>query len=131
MNHALRLDDRLVKLAKAEGLLFKRTTPKQIEYWADLGRQLSNKLTPAELIAFTQGIGGIHIESTPSPTIDADALFAEVESSRNSGKLSANISDTPFQYEASTAQAGLLDRVSANGARETGSFYNGQFIPQS
>ena len=56
VKNALRLDPALVREAELEALIHKRTTPKQIEYWAELGKKISEVLDPLDVLAITQGM---------------------------------------------------------------------------
>ena len=101
MSRALRLDDELVAHAEAEGRLSKRSPPKQVEYWADLGRRLAEMLSPMDLIALTQGIVRVRVDSLDAEWIDPDAVFAEVDRQRELGGTNAELTQAPFYYEAS------------------------------
>jgi len=129
MSIALRLDDALVQEAETEALLQRRSIPKQIEYWAQIGRVVTRTLSNNELLALTQGLAEVRLSPLPSPPVDAEAVFAAVEQARASGGLSSEVSRAELRYEASLAHPGLLDRVSADGQRQSGRFRDGAFIP--
>jgi len=131
MSRALRLDDDLVAHAEAEGRLSKRSPPKQVEYWADLGRRLAEMLSPMDLVALTQGIVRIRVDPLDTGPIDPAEVFADVDRQREQGGSKAVLTQAPFYYEACARQPGLLDRVSADGQRQTGYFREGQFVVQS
>ena len=59
MTTAVRLDDTLVRHAAAEGAVHRRSTPKQIEYWAEIGRAVAGDVSAEDLIAILQGIGQV------------------------------------------------------------------------
>jgi hypothetical protein len=129
MSTALRLDDDLIREAEREGRLNKRTTPKQIELWAEIGKQLAELITPNELIAVQQGFARLRIEATHAKPVEIDEVFEAVEQDRTAGRLSAMVTQAPIYYETSRSRPGLLDRVQPDGTRTTGHFRNGEFVP--
>jgi len=127
----LRLSDELVREAELEGRLSKRTTPKQIELWAEIGKQVAGLLKPGDLVAITQGFARLRVEATASQPVDPEEVLATVEQDRASGRLSAGVTRAPAYYEASRSHPGLLDRVQSDGTRETGRFHEGHFVPMA
>ena len=63
----MRLDTDLVAAAKREGSIKKRSAPKQIEYWAELGKAIEHVLDYNEIIAVIQGLKKIKLESVQCP----------------------------------------------------------------
>ena len=129
MGSPLRLDDELVHQAELEGRLHKRTTPKQIEFWAEIGKQLERVIDPSDLIAISQGLMRLRLEPIASNPVDPDEVLEETAQYRKMSDSAPPITQAPFYYEASRTQPGLLDRVAADGKRETGHFRDGKFIP--
>ncbi len=129
MSIPLRLSDDLVHEAETEALLTKRSVPKQIEYWAAIGKAVAHTASNNDLLALVQGLAEVHIAPRNIGPIDADAIFAAVDQARESGALRRVISQAPLRYEASLTHPGLLDRIDAAGRRATGRFHNGEFIP--
>ena len=128
MASPLRLDPRLVEQAEVEGRLHKRTVPKQIEYWAELGKSVQQVIDPETLVAITQGLVKVNLEPVVSFAADPDEVFEALARDRQEGRLSAEVTGASVYYEASRTHPGLLDRVSESGVRETGKFHNGEFI---
>ncbi len=124
----LRLDSTLVAAAKREGSINKRSAPKQIEFWAELGKAVEKVLDYNDIFAVIQGLKRIKVESVKSEAVDPAEVFDSIETSRNSEELGERVTSAAFYFEASRRQPGLLDRVnSATGERQTGRFYNGEF----
>jgi len=130
MKTPIRLDENLVQEAELEGRSFKRSAPNQIEYWAEIGRQVEGLITPNELVAIRQGFARLHIDDIPSQSVAVDEVFDAVDVDRMTGALATKITRSTTYYEASQSQIGLLDRVSENN-RETGYFRDGQFVKSS
>jgi len=128
MKTPIRLDENLVHEAKLEGRPLKRSAPNQIEYWAEIGRQVENLISPNELLAITQGFAQLHIEDTPTQPVKPGKVFKAVDQDRAAGMLANKVTQSAIYYEASQTQPNMLDRVDASGFRETGHFRNGQFI---
>jgi len=124
----MRLDSALIAAAEREAAVQKRSIPKQIEFWAELGKAVEHVIGMDDVIAITQGLKRIELENLVSSTVDPDDVFNSLEISRTSGSLSEKVSSAPIYYEASLGHPGLLDRVNnASGKRDTGRFQNGKF----
>jgi len=124
----LRLDSTLVAAAKREGSIKKRSAPKQIEFWAELGKAVEQVLDYNDIFAVIQGLKRIKVESVKSEAVDPEDIFNSLEVSRKSEKLAGRVTSAAFYFEASRRRPGLLDRVdAATGERQTGRFYKGEF----
>jgi hypothetical protein len=129
MAKPMRLDSALVEAAKREAALQKRSIPKQIEFWAELGKAVEHVIGMEEVIAITQGLKQLKLENIVSSSADPDDVFDTLEQSRVSGSLSENVSAAVVYFEASTRRPGLLDKVNtATGERQTGRFRDGEFL---
>lgn len=131
MASPLRLNAALIEAAEREGAVQKRSVPRQIEFWAELGKAVERLIGTADVVAVIQGIKKIKVEPVPSTPVDPDDVFDSIETSRRSGTLGKKVTSAAIYYEASLTRPGLLDRVNAStGARQTGLFRNGEFRVQ-
>lgn len=127
----IRLDPKLVELAKKEGGVKKRSAPKQIEYWAELGKAVESVIDLKDAYEIIQGFMKFTVESLESKAVDPKDVFNALENKRKSGKLPEMVTASSIYFEASKTAPGLLDRVnSITGERQTGTFHNGQFEPR-
>lgn len=124
---ALRLDPDLVHEAEMEGLLHKRTTPKQIEYWAEIGKKISEMMSPEDLMAVAQGMAQLEVKQKISYPLDVSAVFARVEEERASAYLAEQVTGAKVSYETDQNMPGVLLRINADGSRDYGHFKNGVF----
>lgn len=127
MTTAVRLDDTLVRHAAAEGAVNRRSTPKQIEYWAEIGRAVAGEVSAEDLIAILQGIRQVRVEPVNAGPVSSDELWAEVDQVRESGELSRSLGRGRTVYQASSTKPGYLEAVYPDGSRAIGEFRNGQF----
>ena len=125
----LRLDAALVREAKATARLSKRSPPKQIEYWADLGRAVESMLNPEQLLAVREGLAKIVVQHTTGGPVSSEEVFAEVERRRGEGDLRASVSGAGVRYQRCPTRPGHLERVAADGVRTVGIFRDGRFVP--
>jgi len=130
MSTPLRVNKHLFKEAEAEGAVMNRSTAKQVEFWAELGKRVAPSVTPVEMLALMQGIAQVRIELPDSQPINPQQVFSAVDKASSSGGLGQQISRSGLYYEASKSRPGLLDRVLANGSRQTGRFDNGIFVTE-
>ena len=124
----IRLNPSLIAAAEKEGMVQNRSTPKQIEFWAYLGRAVEHAIDFSDVLAVRQGLKRIKLEHVASVAVASEAVFANIEK-RNQGRALANdVTASPVYFEASKEHPGLLDRVDVTtGIRQTGQFRNGAF----
>lgn len=127
MTIAIRLDDNLVRHAAAEGQVHRRSTPKQIEYWAEIGRVVAGEVSAEDLIAILQGIRRVKVEPVVPETVTSDDLWAEVNQARDSGELGRSIARGRTVYQAAADKPGYLEAIYPDGMRQIGQFRNGRF----
>ncbi|MCP4757803.1 MAG: hypothetical protein GY866_43645 [Proteobacteria bacterium] len=131
MPSPIRLNPALIAAAEKDSVIQKRSVPKQIEYWVELGRAVEGVLDLADVFAVIQGFKQIKVEEATSATVDSNDVFDSLEVRRDSGSLAEGVTTSTVYYEASSSCAGLLDKVdSTTGERQTGQFYNGEFKVQ-
>lgn len=130
MSTPLRVSNSLFQEAAVEGSLMNRSTAKQVEFWAELGKRVAHSVTPADLLALMQGIAEVHVEIAESKAINPEQIFTEVEKASASGQLGRKITRNALFYEASITHPGMLDQVMPDGSRRIGSFSNGLFLPE-
>ena len=124
----IRLDTELVEIAKREGGINKRSAPKQIEYWAELGKAVESVVDLKEAYEIIQGFMKLKVESVESNPIDSQEVFNSLEEKRKSGELSNMVTASSIYFEASKTKPGLLDKVNLmTGERQTGQFHDGKF----
>jgi len=127
MTTAVRLDNILVRQAAAEGAVHRRSTPKQIEYWADIGRIVAGEVSAEDLIAIAQGIRQVRVEPVVAEPLSSEDLWTEVDQTRESGELSRSIARGRVVYQVSDDKPGYLQAIHPDGTREVGQFRNGRF----
>jgi hypothetical protein len=131
MASPLRLSAALVEAAEKEGAVQKRSAPKQIEFWAELGKAVDGVIDSADVVAVIQGLRKIKVEPVTSMAVDSRDVFDSLETIRESGGLAEKVTSAAVYYEASLSRPGLLDRVSSRtGERQTGQFHKGVFKVQ-
>jgi hypothetical protein len=128
MANPMRINSALVLAAQREGQLQKRSVPKQIEYWAELGRVVERIIDLKDIFAVMQGLKHVKLESASSVAINPDDVFHALEKTKKTKKLTEKLTSAPIYYEASKSKPGFLDKVDVKtGKRETGRFQNGEF----
>ncbi|WP_152207299.1 TA system antitoxin ParD family protein [Marinobacter changyiensis] len=127
MSIPVRLDEMLVRHAAAEGQVQRRSVPKQIELWAEIGRSIANEVNAEDLMALTQGLKKVRVERVEPEPLESENLWAEVDQARDSGRLGKDIKRNRTVYQASTTHAGYLEALYPNGSRAIGRFVNGTF----
>ena len=124
----IRLDNDIISFATASASIEKRSVPKQIEYWAEIGRQVEQRVDRAGLLAIIQGNAEVDVRPITSEPVDIDDVFGKSAADRASGILTKAVTQAPYIYEASETHPGFLDRIGEDGQRTTGYFEEGEFI---
>ena len=70
----LRLDAALVRQAKATARLHRRSLPRQIEYWAELGRAIESMVSLEQLIAVQEGLARIVVHHADTGPVSSDEV---------------------------------------------------------
>ena len=91
MSKPMRLDPALQRMAEIEGKMERRSPPKQIEYWADLGRQISQFITPRDVHAVFTGAASINISYNRSKPVAAASVLGDMEKDRASSMLMSSL----------------------------------------
>lgn len=128
-SHPLRLDQRLVSAAAREGEIFKRSIPRQIEYWAEIGRSVAEFINPIDLVKVSQGLATLSIEPCPTTSVSSSEVFSQLENMRTTGELADLASSAAIRYQAS-AHPGYLEQIHPDGRRIIGRFTSGKFSPK-
>ena len=126
----VRLEKSLMDSAKLAGSRHHRSVTEQVEYWADLGRSVSNVIDPDTLLKIASGLVRVQVEEIHTPAVDPEEVFASLEADRSSGRLSARVTSSAVKYQASAAHPGKLERISTDGSIDIGQFTNGVFTPE-
>ncbi len=127
MATAIRIDDKLIREASAEAQVQRRSTPKQIEYWAEIGRVVAGEVSAEDLISIVQGNRRVRVEPLVPEPVSSDDLWAEVDAARDSGELARAIANNRVVYQRSPDKPGYLQAIHPDGTRQTGVFKNGAF----
>ena len=130
MSSPLRVNDNLFQDAEIEGSIMNRSTAKQVEFWAELGKRVAQSVTPSDMLALLQGIAHVRVELPDSQPVNPEVVFAAVDKASAAGTFGQQITRGGLYYEASKNRPGLLDRVMPDGSRLTGRFNNGSFVPE-
>jgi len=125
----LRLDANLVRSARAAARLHKRSLPRQIEYWAEIGRALEKEISAEDLLALRGGLAHVSLEKHKSVPVEPDEVCGDLEASRGKGVLADRVCESPVRYQSSPAHPGLLERIDRDGERTLGRFQDGEFVP--
>jgi len=132
MSQQIRLDSDLINLASMEASLNKRSVPKQIEYWAELGRMVSKVLNIHDVLALLQGVKKLKMEDIKTDLPSMKALQETIDSDTDPREGIPEFKNLSVVYEANKKNSKYLDQINlATGERQTGHFRNGKFIPAS
>lgn len=125
----VRLERELMEAASLTGARFHRSAAEQVEYWASIGRTVSNVLDPDSLLSIATGLMRLKVEPVTGPEIDPEELFSALEKKRQQGTLADSVTTCAVKYQASRKYPGQLERISADGLMTVGQFKDGEFIP--
>jgi hypothetical protein len=115
MARPIRISSSLLEDAEIQGALEHRSAPKQVEYWASIGKLVSAKMTPEDSLALLQGFLNVNLVASNPADFDIDDIMAEVESDRATGTLANKVSDSPFRYGIDPNNPSQLIRMDSKG----------------
>ncbi len=124
----VRLQEDLMQIAEITARRYHRSTAEQIEYWADLGRAVSDVLDPDILLSLSAGLIRLKTEPVISEPVDPEKVFLALEDERKNGKLSDAVTHAAVRFQASKRYPGLLEKIEPDDNMTIGKFENGQFI---
>jgi len=128
----IRLQQDLMDNATVEGELFNRSAAEQVEYWAGIGRRLSNVVESDTLLSISAGLATVRVEPVETQPIEPDSIFNTLERQRESGALTEMIKQNGQpRYQASRQNPGYLERIEPDGQVVLGQFTNGVFTSVS
>lgn len=123
-SNPIRIDAALLDSAAAEASREHRTPPKQIEYWARLGRAVDGLLSRADIVALRAGL--LHLKPSPSAPVDPDEVFGQMERDRD--QFTRELGRSGVVYQAARERPGYLEAVYPDGRVVVGLFENGEFV---
>ncbi len=128
---ALRLPEDLVSRAEQQSAVARRSVPKQIEYWAQLGQLLESSLSATDIHSLLSGekfVASARLANCVVP--DANAVLRELEAARQGGTLNVSLEKPEATYDIAD-DGETLRRTTPDGRTELGTFVDGQFVAQS
>ena len=124
----MRLDPELIRAASAAARVHRRSVPKQIELWADIGRAVEKAISAEDLLAVREGLARLVLERGAA-AVDPDDVLASLEGARRRGALADRVCEAAVRYQAAPGRPGLLERIETDGRRTAGRFADGEFVP--
>ena len=127
-SNPIRIDRSLMEQAAAEADRQKRSTPKQVEYWAELGQVCDGLLSHADAVRLREGL--LKLEPCESAPVDADTVFTNLDAARTDGSLSNKVTTARTIFQVSEDHPGYLEQIKPGGNIIVGQFEGGKFKPK-
>lgn len=128
MSVPIRVSNELLNEAKQQAKTSLRSLTKQIEFWAQIGKEAELNMTPADIAALASGEVEIKVIRKKSEPVDFSSVFQEIERDRKAGRIQAKVLKDKVWYEESPSTPGLYFRVTSNGEKKPGRFIEGKFV---
>jgi len=125
--HSVRLEADLMNAATSIGKISHRSAVQQIEYWAEIGKTISDFVSPVTLLEVQTGLKKLSIEPIAGKPVKSSDVFMKLKKDRESGALTKEIKTKNLRYQASNNHAGMLEQILPNGKIKIGTFVDGQF----
>lgn len=126
---SIRLNSSLVESAEKSSSKLFRTAPKQIEFWATIGRKLESYLRPSDLAKIIEGSAiVVEVEERKIEDFSLDAVNEDIEFMRDSGTLKSELAGSEYWYDISASHKGYLERKNIDGEVTVGKFIDGKFV---
>ncbi|OFZ30698.1 MAG: hypothetical protein A2622_13600 [Bdellovibrionales bacterium RIFCSPHIGHO2_01_FULL_40_29] len=130
MSIPIRVSDELLEDAKQQIKMSYRSLTKQIEFWAQIGKEAEINMTPADVAALVSGEAEIKVLRKKSEPVDFDSVFDEVESDRKTGIIKSKVIKDEVWYEENPKKLGMFFRMTSEGEKTLGQFSDGKFVPE-
>lgn len=130
MSIPIRVSEELMEEAKEQIKLSYRSVTKQIEFWANIGKEAEMGMTPADVAALVNGEVEIKILRKKSEPVNFDNLFGEIEMDRKAGIIKSKVIKDKVWYEESEENPKLFFRITSAGEKTLGSFIEGKFVAE-
>ncbi|MEN0058337.1 MAG: hypothetical protein AAGB31_05845 [Bdellovibrio sp.] len=130
MSIPIRVSNELLEDAKKQIKMSYRSLTKQIEFWAQIGKEAEVNMTPADVAALVNGEIEIKVLRKKSEPIDFDKVFDDVEADRKAGTIKAKVLKDKIWYEENPKSPGTFFRMTNEGEKTLGKFLEGKFVPQ-
>lgn len=124
---SMRLDAGLIAEARTASELEHRTPAKQIEYWAMVGRIVSQNLDSSTLRQIMIGRAQVVAETVDAPVPAFDAVLAAVDADTRPPRERAGLDPSQPAYQVSRKYPGYLERVNPDSSVDVGTFSDGAF----
>jgi len=95
----VKLNAELMKFAEQEALVAQRSTPKQLEYWALLGRVVERYVRKDDCHSLMAEVKVISSLTLADAFPTTDSVMAGLEDSRSAGTLAASVTSAEVVYE--------------------------------
>jgi hypothetical protein len=128
-SQSVRLDAALVEGARVTSKIEHRSTAKQIEYWASIGRAVSRSLDANTLLNIAAGTLRVSASPIVGAAPDFDAVMGAVDADAAPPRERVGLASGQVAYRASKSHPGLIERVSGDGSATVGTYRNGRFQP--
>ncbi len=126
----IRLQKDLMDDAALTGERYHRSASEQVEYWASIGRSISNVIEPDTLLSIAAGLVRIQVEPVYGQVVNPSKVFQKLESERKQGSLTDKVTSSAIKYQASSDYPGYLERIDERNDITIGQFKEGKFIPR-
>lgn len=131
MSIPIRISDKLLEDAKEQIKMSYRSLTKQIEFWAQIGKEAEVNMTPSDIAALVNGEVEIKVHRKKSEPVDFDILFDEIESDRSTGLIKSKVIKDKIWYEESSENPGMFFRMTNQGEKKLGKFSDGKFVVEN
>ncbi len=118
MSQPVKLSDGLVLDARLAGEVMERSIAGQVEFWARLGRSVDSLLEGQQVLALCRNAQPL------------SGVLSSVDSPAGYKRVAEYLDTQPYpHFRPHPEQAGMLERIEADGTRTAGRFVNRAWVP--
>ncbi|WP_038013004.1 TA system antitoxin ParD family protein [Terasakiella pusilla] len=133
MSSSVRISERLFQAAYQKGKIECRSTAKQIEYWAEIGRTVERHagLTAMDLLQISSGAKTLIIEEMDVSNISSSTILELIEQDKASGDFQKDILKNGPIYQRCLTNTNYLEQIHPDGSTKIGNFVDGCFVKKT
>jgi len=126
---SVRVSEGLVQTATVKGEIEHRSAAKQIEFWAEIGRNVERLtgLSAMDLMEISSGAKTLTLTDKTVAPVSTSSVLEAVAADRLSGELKKEVMQNGPSYQRCVSDPRYIEQVRPSGEIRKGNFINGEF----
>jgi hypothetical protein len=124
----VRLRPALYEAAMRQADIEHRSIAKQVDYWAEVGRWVTERTQPHRIYALLAGTAELKIEEKPSVPVSPANVLDDLAAAQDADTFALHIGEHEVIYDVAPGRPELIRRTDNDGTETFGTFVEGEFV---